>query len=484
MAAESELEFGAEVFADSRVEVEPVITYDDLDSLDIDTENAGRHDILTPCEMISGSAGAGKTFTIRQRISDDPMYARLAASTGIASVNLDAITIHSLLGFFDTNSLRDAFLHGSAQRKLRKVVEEGYHNVVLDEISMVSSDMLDILIKIFDEVNQNLPPNRQPIGLILVGDFCQLPAIGEKNGRGRPATPWAFEAQCWPRFAENMTRLTKVWRQADPKFLTALNYARHGRGSDAVGVLAASGVTFHSSNDMEFDGTTIVSQNIEVDRFNQIALDRVQGRKIGLPSRRWGKVRSEWKNIPTQTVVRENAYVMLLANSSDGAGGFEYVNGDCGHVRSIQPSKRAGVPPSVIVELVRNSREVTVTPLVRGVEFMDRPDGVTIEASLSSSEDLGQYLPRTHFRSKARRYVTGQIEYYPIRLAYASTCHKVQGISLDRAQIDFRSWSFGNPAMVYVSLSRARTIEGLRIVGTKETVAARCKIDEKVRPWL
>jgi ATP-dependent exoDNAse (exonuclease V) alpha subunit len=251
-----------------------------------------------------------------------------------------------------------------------------------------------------------------------------------------------------------------------------------------AGLLESAGVKFETGRDIKFDGTTIVSKNIEVDRFNGEALNRVVGRLIGLPSRRWGKLRTEWNNIPDKTIIRENAYVMLLANLSDGAGGFEYVNGDCGHIRGITMSTVKGQPPTVQVELVRNNMVVNVRPLVRGVEFKDKPDGMTVEHSVPASDDFGYYIPRPHYRGKTRRYVTGQIEYYPIRLAYASTVHKSQGLSLDKCQIDVNDWSFSNAGMVYVALSRCRTMEGLRLVGAKEKFAERCRVDAKVRNWL
>ena len=469
----------------------PHATYDGLDHLgaqadamDIEIGEQSTEEYPTPCEFLCGSAGTGKTFEIRRRIQEDSNYATLTASTGIAAVNLGATTIHSTLGFFDTDSLRDAFLQGSAQRKLRKIHEEGYQNVVLDEISMVSNTTLDLLLKIFDEVNTNRPSGSTPVGLVLVGDFAQLPPIAEKSAGRKAPTPWAFESPNWKRFHDNTTRLSKVWRQADARFLAALNYARSGRGQEMAGLLASANVEFHSSRDINFDGTTIVSQNIEVDRFNGEALNKVQGRLVGLPSRRWGKLRPEWNNIPERTIVRENAYVMLLANLSDGLGSFEYVNGDCGHIRGIEPSKTKGEPPSVQVELVRNSRVVNVRPLVRGVEFKDRPDGMTVEESIPAAFDFGNYIPRPHYRGKTRRYVTGQVEYYPIRLAYASTVHKSQGLSLDRVQIDVNNWSMANPGMVYVALSRCRTMEGLRLIGMKERFAERCKVDAKVKQWL
>ena len=448
--------------------------------------------VETPCSFLTGVSGSGKSYTIRERLREDPSYAVLAATTGIAAVNLNATTIHSLLGFFDTDSLRDAYLSRAAQRKLKQIIGDGYKNVVLDEISMCSHDTLDLLVRVFDDTNQNLAHGERPIGLVATGDFMQLPAIPDKKassnhgGGGRQPkipTPWAFDAISWPRFERNMTRLTKVWRQADARFIAALNYARAGQGAMAADALYSAGVKFETVVNMEFDGTTLVGKNEEVDRFNQMALDRVTGRLIGLPARRWGKVRSEWKNIPDRTVLREGAYVMLLANKYE-AGELVYANGDCGHVRGIEPSTSPLTPPALVVELVRNGLEVRVEPIVRGVESRDKLEGTGEYEVVDKKSDVGGYIPRPHFRGAAKRYVSGQINYYPIRLAYATTVHKAQGLSLDRVQIDFRSWMMKGPAMAYVSMSRGRTIEGLRIVGMKERVAEYCTVDKRALRWL
>ena len=475
------IDFSAPIYTEN--EPAPVVTAVD-DNFDIEVgDQATVASTETPCSFVCGSAGSGKTFTVRQRIEEDPSYAVVSASTGIAAVNLSTTTIHSLLGFFDTDSLRDAYLQGSAQRKLRKLIQDGYRNVVIDEISMISDTMLDIIVRIFDDVNANLAAGQRPIGLVLVGDFAQLPSIPDRpHGSKRASTriPWAFESSAWPRFEPNITRLTKMWRQADQRFLAALNYARSGRGHESTGLLKSAGVTFHTALDIEFDGTTIVAENAEVDRYNQIALDRVHGRLISLPARRWGKLRSEWKNIPDRTVVREGAYVMLLANKFID-GQLIWANGDCGHIVGISPAIDKLTPPSLVVELVRNKQEVYVESLVRGVESKDKPEGMTVEATASAKQ---QYLDQPHYNPESKRYVQGQLQYWPLRLAYATTCHKAQGLSLDRVQIDFRKWQFGKSGMVYVALSRGRTLEGLRLVGMPEVMARNCKCDPKIVRWL
>ncbi len=450
----------------------------------------------TPCSLISGSAGSGKTFLLKERIAEDPTYAIVSASTGIAAVNLNATTINTLLGYFDTDSLKDAYLSGAAQRTLiRQAVNEGYRNVAIDEISMISYQTLDLIVQVFDDVNANLPASKPPVGLILVGDHAQLPPISdEKDHNGKPkrgaATPWSFHARAWPRFERNTTRLTKMWRQSDARFLAALNHARAGEGPAAVNALAAAGAEFHTAREDQFDGTTIVPDNAGVDRHNALMLARLPGKRFNLPSRRWGRQRGEWRNIPERVELAVGAYVMLLANKRvDGASNkFEYVNGDCGHIEEL-PQRLSGstTMPPIRVRLVRTGEVVDVEMIVRAMEYRDKPDTWPDSYDIldkDKDEDQGQYHARPHYRSRAKRYVQGQVEYYPVRLAFASTCHKIQGLSLDRVQIDFRHWMWSKPGMVYVAMSRARSIAGLRIVGMKEVVAGHCKCDPAVRRFL
>lgn len=452
-------------------------------------------DAPTPCAFITGIAGSGKTYSVRERCAADPTYAMLSSSTGISAINLNTVTIHSLLGFFDTDSLRDAYIQGTVQRRLKKLAAENYRNVVLDECSMVSHEMLDLLVRAFDDVNVGLAgEGKGTVGLVLVGDFLQLCPIADRpahshqsTGKRRPAppVPWAFESQFWSRFAANETRLTKVWRQSDARFLAALNFARSGRGRDCVQVLQSCGQAFEYTVDHEFDGTTIVGKNDEVDRINQIRLDRVKGRLVALPARRWGaggKMRKEWQHIPERTLIRENCYVMVLANQYVD-GQMVYANGDCGWVRGVQPAG-GGEPPAILVELVRTGEVVQVTPLVRGIDWGEKPEWWGGSWGEQETERDGKFQPEPHYRKKKRKWVSGQIEYYPLRVAYASTVHKSQGLSMDRCQVDFRGWQFKNPAMTYTSLSRCRTLAGLRLVGSAELLAERCVVSVKAARWL
>jgi len=361
--------------------------------------------------------------------------------------------------------MRDAYLTGQLARKLHEIARE-YAWLAVEEYSMLDADALDILYRATIEANRYADVVR-PLGLLLVGDLAQLPPVKAR---------WCFEAACWERFAASTERLEHVWRQDTGPFLDALNHVRDGRGAQAAELLTAAGAVWHTALDTEFDGTTILPKNDMVNRYNDIALDRVPGKRITVTSRRWGKQRSEWGEnlrthewgIPPRTDFKVGAYVMVLSNAPD----FSVVNGDCGHIGAYEDG-------AFHVNLLRTGQVVRIEKLVRGVEQSERPDGFS-----GPTVDDTTWMPKEHYRRRVRRYVTGQVEYYPLRLAYASTVHKSQSLTLDRVQADFRDWFFGKPAMLYVALSRCRTLAGLRLVGMREKFVVQCATDPRIAPWL
>jgi hypothetical protein len=312
------------------------------------------------------------------------------------------------------------------------------------------------------------------LGILLCGDLAQLPPV-----KGR----WCFEADCWPEFAAHTTRLEKVWRQDGGAFLDALNMLRAGMGSEAAYTLTAASARWHSQLDNEFDGTTILPKNDMVSRYNALALARVHGRSFTVTSRRWGKQQPEWGEnkrthewgIPPRADFKIGALVMVLANASD----FSVVNGDCGHIVDYDIDTGA-----ITIRLIRTKADVVLDRIVRGVEQRDKPDGWGDVPRLGDDGEGVMYYAQPHYCKRTRRYVLGQVEYYPLRLAYATTVHKSQSLTLDRVQCDFRDRFFSQPAMLYVALSRCRTLDGLRLVGTPERFAAQCAIDERVLPWI
>jgi len=443
-------------------------------------EQVARAETPPPCRFTTGPAGCGKTYNAVKAVQADPSSGILSSTTGISAVNLGAITINSLLRYSDVKVMRDHFLTGALSRVLHPLAK-AHRWLTIDEISMYGGDALDILYRAVEEANRyvDVPV---PMGIHIIGDLAQLPPV---------KAPWVFTAACWERFRENTETLTKVWRQGDTDFLEALNMVRRGLGAEAAVMLGALGARFETALDTEFDGTTILPRNDQVSRYNALALDRIPGSKFKVTSRRWGQQRSEWGQnirtkewgIPPEVELKIGAYVMLLANAPD----FEYVNGDCGYIEQIRRggSWNDDSGDVMTIRLVRTGELILLAPLVRGVESSDRPAGWNSTAhKVPASSDDGRWLPRLHYRTRVKRYVTGQVEYFPLRLAYATSVHKSQSLTLDRVQCDFRNHFFKSYGMLYVALSRCRSLQGLRLVGQKEVFAQHCNFDPLIREWL
>jgi hypothetical protein len=476
-----------------------------------------------PYFLVTGQAGTGKTYLIKQAIQINPRFAKLAASTGIAGINLGTTTINQVLKYFNTASLQDNYQSGLLQKQLREV-RERHRFLVLDEGSMTPYQQLDLIVDGLDEINADVELENR-LGLIIVGDFAQLPPVpgplilpGGKpklDSQGREVkepTPWMFKSEYWQsRFdAEGHTvKLEKIYRQSDPTFLNGINAIRRGVGSVGVTYLQQAGVEFARDLDNHFEGTTIVAKNEEVDRVNKIRLRQLPGEVTHIPSTRWwaGQVRGydqpgEWKYIPERLELKPGAYVMLLANKVEPlTRQIIYANGDCGWVREVKQIKQpiygvadpdaedsSALPPVIgeeiawviMVELARQPGElVAVSLLNRMIESRHEPDDDLMQHKQFPKDDAGNPCK---VRNAMGRMVwcLGSIEYAPLRLAYASTVHKVQGLSLDRIQIDPRPFFYGNPGMCYVALSRGRTPEGIRVVGQPKLLAERVKCDPSI----
>lgn len=272
----------------------PDLDYGNLEDEGLElAEDRSDEECAPRCEFLTGPAGTGKTFELKRRIEEDPSYGVLCATTGIAAVNLNAVTLNSTLQYFDTASLEDRFTSGALNRVLAKLAKL-YRNLGIDEVSMLSGRQLDIIHEALTDVNSYATVKR-PMGIVLTGDFCQLPPIN---------SPWAFEAECWPEFEKNTTRLTHFWRHPDQRFLEAINCVRRGDGPAGARLLAEM-VEFAERADADFEGTTIYGTNKPADRYNFLTHNRLPGVPYTTRSHRWGRHRTEWTHIPPSVVVEE-----------------------------------------------------------------------------------------------------------------------------------------------------------------------------------
>lgn len=434
---------------------------------------------------ILGPAGSGKTTRLRERIGNDPNYAILTATTGIAAVNLgDGITtVNSQLKFFDEGSLKWAHDSGKLENQFIKLARMGKRNIVIDEVSMLNAQCLDYIVSGACQAEETIhshsdPTTRglEPVGIVLCGDLLQLPPVkGE----------YAFKALNWQHF--EIEKLTHIYRQTDDAFIEALTYARKGSGVSCAQSLNRQGVKFVKEPQQDFDGVTLFPTNVSADKFNRERLARESGDSIVFSSARWGVQRDEWKHIPQSWDCKIGALVMILANETKE---FTYVNGDLATL--------TGAAGSAVELSTRRGKDVVLSPIIRTCTQLEEPkeDHIDFEglgAEKGSKEYLAKYmeykrktamLGAPYYDPEGNNWIVGEIEYMPLRLGYASTIHKAQGLTLDRVQVDCRNKWGGNASMMYVALSRCRSLEGLQIVGDVGTFARRVCTSGEVMKWV
>lgn len=414
--------------------------------------------------FLTGLAGTGKSTYLRELSKIRPNWMKLCSTTGIAAINAGGITINSALKYFNTKSLKQIWDNGKLHWNLRKI-RENFQVLGIDEISMMNAESFGYIVDAIDEINNDT--SGKFLGLIVIGDLAQLPTISTSK---EPAE-LVIKSPFWSRFEENTIKLTKVWRQDNPDFLKAINLVRCGDGNNAVIALMDCGVSFTSVLDNDFQGTTLIPKNEGVDHFNNIRLNKIDSPIIRVTPTKRGKQLGEWeKNIPYELRLKIGAYVMILANDSITQN-WDFVNGDTGTIVEYDDSK---YDKEVFrVKLKRNNEIVTVGRVLRE----NRTDGEPDQTHFSS-------MFHPYVDQMTSEWILGTIKYHPLRLAYASTIHKSQGLSLDALQIDSRETFFGSPNMAYVAISRCKTPEGLVIVGNPKGIASKIRVNKDVLKYV
>lgn len=370
--------------------------------------------------FLTGRAGTGKSYNIDQFTEAHP-DTEVTASTGIAALNVGGMTIHrwsgimigpkpgeDFEGFFD-------FLARDKRRGIRAAFNRvrGARRLVIDEISMLPGRLLDYL----DFHCRQIRGVDLPFGgiqVISTGDFCQLPPV-----RTRPYLPydWAFESDAWSSASFQTVELTHIHRQQDPAFASALSSFRLGQIPPEVADLLKPRVAVFPDRNL----TRLLTHNNAVTKWNDYCLNELPGNEWVREAETFGpdhQLAFLEKNLLTPRTLRlkVGAKVMFTVNRpNDG-----FVNGQTGTVVKLGRHS---------VEVANGQQVVTVEPYTW---FYDPHD----QAGATFTQ-------------------------FPLRLAYAVTIHKSQGLSLDSAFVDIRAAR--EPGQGYVALSRVRTLEGLHL---------------------
>ncbi|MCA8900645.1 MAG: AAA family ATPase [Hyphomonas sp.] len=375
--------------------------------------------------FLTGRAGTGKTTLLRKFLAGAGDSAVVLAPTGVAAMNAGGQTIHSFFKF-PPRLIEPTDIKRLRSTRLMKAIE----TMVIDEISMVRSDMLDAIDKSL-KLNR---ASKRPFGgvrMILSGDLHQLPPVvsGEEAPilQVRHGGQYFFNASAFREAEFALLALKHVFRQEDPRFLALLGAVRTGRVTPTDEALLRDLVSPRTAVQASETHVVLTPNNANAFRINQARLDGLPGAPRPFHADIQGQF--EEKAYPTEAdlELKEGARVMLIKNDPDG----RWVNGSLATVAGYSSK-------GVIVEI----------------------DGHAYEIEPAAWEKYRYELdPET---KKVSREVIGTFKQVPLRLAYAVTIHKAQGLTLDKVYIDFDHGMFAH-GQAYVAFSRARTLEGLEL---------------------
>jgi ATP-dependent exoDNAse (exonuclease V) alpha subunit len=385
--------------------------------------------------LLTGPAGAGKTFVLNQFVrlaKSEGKHVSITATTGLAATHLGGTTIHSWSGIGISDQLYPGFAENMS--KSRREIVEKTDVLIIDEISMLHDYRLDMV----DEVCRIVRKKDEPFGgiqLIMSGDFFQLPPINRGDSR---AGGFVVSSNVWQELDPAICYLEEQHRQDDEELLDILDSLRAGelRRNHAETLLARVGIE-PPDNELL---TELYTVNIDVDRINSDHLDMLDGDELFYTQTTTGAknyIESLQRSIlaPATLRLKKGALVMAVKNSPER----KYVNGSLGTVIDFE-----AVTEYPVIEF-KSGKVVTMSP-----DTWELRDGDKKRASITQ---------------------------IPLRLAWAITVHKSQGMTLDAARIDLRK-AFVE-GMGYVALSRVKNLRNLYLSGINQ-MALRVSEDAQI----
>ena len=397
--------------------------------------------------FLSGEPGSGKTYTVNQYVSylrSRKVEVAITASTGIAATHIGGMTIHSWSGIGIKRNLDKYELDRIASNERIAKRIRSSKVLIIDEVSMLGPRTLSMVDMVCREVKQS----DQAFGglqVLLVGDFFQLPPVVERGESEFQKTlieeataRFAYDAPCWLTTGFITCYLTEQYRQDDRNFLSILSAIRHNAYNDTHhSHIEKRRVTSENAPD---DIPRLFSHNEEVERVNDQELAKISEKERIFEMTSQGAsslVATLKKGCLSPEVLRLKVGAKVMFTKNNPQAGF--VNGTLGEVRELNSF---GSP----VIRTRNNRSIIVEPMAWTVE-----EGGSVRARITQ---------------------------VPLRLAWAITVHKSQGMSLDEAVMDLTDvFEFGQG---YVALSRVRRLSGLYLLGwNKQTFQVHPEVLEK-----
>ncbi len=374
--------------------------------------------------FLTGSAGTGKTHILNEFVlylKARKILPTIVAPTGIAASHLNGQTIHSFFSLGIRDGIDEAFILSLLEKKYLQTRFKKLKILIIDEISMVSPNVFSSIDQILRAFKQSDEPFAG-IQVILSGDFFQLPPIS-KNTQGKR---FAWQSPSWKELDLQTCYLEKKFRQDDNQLIFVLDEIRSGQVSQKSHDILNS--RYQKDLNIDFTPTKLYTHNMDVDRINNDELRSLDNETQVFSYRSEGaktNIEKLFKSalVQEELSLKKDAVVMFIKNNPEKY----YINGTTG----------------VVIDFSKDEEKLPIVKLSNGYVIKVEYEDWMIE------NDKGK--------------VQAKISQIPLKLAWAITIHKSQGMTLDAAQIDLsKTFEVGQG---YVALSRIKNIEGLKLMG-------------------